>query len=96
MSIYHSVIRYPSITEKNTTLRTSQNKFVFEVAPESTKPQIKKAVEKLFGVTVLSVNTIVVKGKQKRQGRTAGYRPNWKKAIVKIQTGQTIAKFGEV
>lgn len=96
MSIYHSIIRYPSITEKNTTLRTSQNKFVFEVAPESTKPQIKKAVEKLFGVTVLSVNTIVVKGKQKRQGRTAGYRPNWKKAIVKIQTGQTIAKFGEV
>ena len=96
MSIYHSIIRYPSITEKNTTLRTSQNKFVFEVAPESTKPQIKKAVEKLFGVTVLSVNTIVVKGKQKRQGRTAGYRPNWKKAIVKIQTGQTIATFGEV
>ena len=96
MSVYHSIIRYPSITEKNTTLRTSQNKFVFEVAPESTKPQIKKAVEKLFGVTVLSVNTIVVKGKQKRQGRSAGYRPNWKKAIVKIQAGQTIAKFGEV
>ncbi|MGA2507048.1 MAG: 50S ribosomal protein L23 [Chitinispirillaceae bacterium] len=96
MSIYHSIIRYPSITEKNTTLRTTQNKFVFEVAPEATKPQIKKAVEKLFSVTVLSVNTIVVKGKQKRQGKSAGYRPNWKKAIVKIQTGQTIAKFGEV
>ena len=96
MSVYHSIIRYPSITEKNTTLRTTQNKFVFEVAPESTKPQIKKAVEKLFSVTVLSVNTIVVKGKKKRQGKSAGYRPNWKKAIVKIQTGQTIAKFGEV
>ena len=96
MSVYHSIIRYPSITEKNTVLRTSQNKFVFEVAPESTKPQIKKAVEKLFNVTVLSVNTIVVKGKKKRQGKSEGYRPNWKKAIVKIQTGQTIAKFGEV
>ena len=96
MSVYHSIIRYPSITEKNTTLRTAQNKYVFEVAPEATKPQIKKAVEKLFSVTVLSVNTIVVKGKKKRQGRFAGYRPNWKKAIVKIQTGQTIAKFGEV
>jgi large subunit ribosomal protein L23 len=96
MSIYHSIIRYPSITEKNTTLRTSQNKFVFEVAPEATKPQIKKAVEKLFNVTVLQVNTIVVKGKMKRQGRFAGYRPDWKKAIVKIQAGQTIAKFGEV
>jgi large subunit ribosomal protein L23 len=96
MSIYHSIIRYPSITEKNTALRTSQNKFVFEVAPDATKPQIKKAVEKLFNVKVLSVNTIVVKGKMKRQGRTAGFRPDWKKAIVKIQAGQTIAKFGEV
>jgi large subunit ribosomal protein L23 len=96
MSLYHSIIRYPSITEKNTTLRTAQNKFVFEVAPAATKPQIKKAVEKLFNVTVLSVNTIVVKGKMKRQGRFAGYRPDWKKAIVRIQAGQTIAKFGEV
>ena len=96
MSVYHSIIRYPSITEKNTALRTAQNKFVFEVAPTATKPQIKKAVEKLFSVTVMSVNTIVVKGKKKRQGRFAGYRPDWKKAIVKIQTGQTIAKFGEV
>ncbi len=96
MSVYHSIIRYPSITEKNTALRTAQNKFVFEVAPTATKPQIKKAVEKLFSVTVMSVNTIVVKGKKKRQGRFAGYRPDWKKAIVTIQTGQTIAKFGEV
>jgi large subunit ribosomal protein L23 len=96
MSIYHSIIRYPSITEKNTTLRTAQNKYVFEVAPDATKPQIKKAVEKIFGVNVISVNTIVVKGKLKRTGRFAGYRPNWKKAIVKVQTGQTIAKFGEV
>lgn len=96
MSIYHSIIRYPSVTEKNTTLRTAQNKFVFEVDPVATKPQIKKAVEKIFNVKVLSVNTIVVKGKLKRQGKSAGYRPNWKKAIVKIQAGQTIAKFGEV
>jgi large subunit ribosomal protein L23 len=96
MSVYHSVIRYPSITEKNTTLRTAQNKYVFEVAPTATKPQIKKAVEKLFSVTVVSVNTVVVKGKKKRMGKYAGYRSDWKKAIVKIQTGQTIAKFGEV
>jgi large subunit ribosomal protein L23 len=66
------------------------------VAPNATKPQIKKAVEKLFSVTVLSVNTIVVKGKKKRMGKSAGYRSDWKKAIVKIMTGQTIAKFGEV
>jgi large subunit ribosomal protein L23 len=96
MSTFHSVIRYPSITEKNTLLRTTQNKYVFEVASKATKPQIKKAVEKLFGVTVESVNTLVVKGKEKRTGRFAGYRSDWKKAIVKIEKGQTIAKFGEV
>ncbi|MBN2037147.1 MAG: 50S ribosomal protein L23 [Chitinispirillaceae bacterium] len=96
MSIYHSIIRYPSITEKNTTLRTAQNKYVFEVAEAATKPQIKKAVEKLFNVRVLSVNTVVVKGKKKRMGKYSGYRPDWKKAIVKIMEGQSIAKFGEV
>ena len=96
MSVYHSIIRYPSITEKNSKLRTSQNKYVFEVAPTATKPAIKKAVEKIFSVSVVSVNTIVVKGKKKKMGRFAGYRSDWKKAIVKIQTGQTIAKFGDV
>ncbi|NLP01294.1 MAG: 50S ribosomal protein L23 [Fibrobacter sp.] len=96
MSKYHSIIRYPSITEKNTTQRETQNKYVFEVLRTATKPQIKVAVEKLFGVSVVSVNTMVVKGKKKRMGRFAGYRPDWKKAIVKIQEGQRIAKFGEV
>jgi large subunit ribosomal protein L23 len=96
VSVYHSIIRYPSITEKNTALRTTQNKYVFEVAPTATKPQIKTAVEKIFSVNVVSVNTVVVKGKKKRVGKYAGYRPDWKKAIVRIQTGQTIARFGEV
>jgi large subunit ribosomal protein L23 len=96
VSKFHSILRYPSITEKNTQLRTSQNKFVFDVLLKATKPQIKQAVEKLFGVKVLSVNTMVVKGKKKRQGRTMGYRPDWKKAIIKLAAGQTISKFGEV
>jgi large subunit ribosomal protein L23 len=96
VSTYHSIIRYPSITEKNTQLRASQNKFVFEVTPRATKPQIKEAVEKLFSVKVLSVNTMVVKGKKKKQGRFVGYRTDWKKAIVKVAAGQTISKFGEV
>ena len=96
MSKFHSIIRYPSITEKNTTLRHTQNKYVFEVLPSASKPEIKEAVEKLFGVEVVSVNTVVVKGKKKRMGRYAGYRPDWKKAIIKIKEGQSIAKFGEV
>lgn len=96
MSKYHSIIRYPSITEKNTSMRETQNKYVFEVTRTATKPEIKEAVEKLFAVTVLSVNTILVKGKLKRMGRNVGYRSDWKKAIIRIQDGQTISKFGEV
>lgn len=96
MSKYHSIIRYPSITEKNTAMRSAQNKYVFEVASTATKPQIREAVEKLFGVNVVSVNTMVVKGKLKRMGKFSGYRPDWKKAVVRIQEGQAIAKFGEV
>lgn len=96
MSKFHAIIKYPSITEKNTTLRENQNKYVFQVLRTASKPEIKEAVEKLFGVSVLTVNTIVVKGKKKRMGRYVGYRSDWKKAIVKIQEGQSIAKFGEV
>lgn len=96
MSRFHSVIRSPSITEKNTTLRSDQNKYVFEVDRRSNKKEIKRAVESLFNVNVESVNTMIVKGKRKRMGRFSGYRPNWKKAIVKLAEGQTIDKFGEV
>ena len=96
MSKFHNLIRYPSITEKNTILRENQNKYVFEVVKNATKPEIKEAVEKLFNVNVESVNTLVVKGKKKRMGRNVGFRPDWKKAIVKIKAGQTIARFGEV
>jgi len=96
VSKYHNLIRYPSITEKNTTLREKQNKYVFEVAKEASKPEIKEAVEKLFNVTVETVTTMLVKGKKKRMGRNIGFRPDWKKAIVKIKAGQTIARFGEV
>ena len=95
MSSYHSIILRPSITEKNTDLRTDENKYVFEVARTATKVQIRQAIESLFNVKVQSVNTMVVKGKYKRQGRFAGFRPNWKKAIVKIAEGQNIDKFGE-
>jgi len=96
VSKYHSIIKYPSITEKNTALRTDQNKYVFEVALDADKAEIKEAVQKLFSVDVVAVNTIVVKGKKKRTGRSVGYRSDKKKAIVKIKAGQNIEKFGEV
>jgi large subunit ribosomal protein L23 len=96
VNTHYKIIRYPSVTEKNTTLRTAQNKYVCEVDVSAKKPEIKIAVEKIFGVKVVSVNTGVVKGKKKRMGKFVGYRPNWKKAIVRLAEGQTITKFGEV
>ena len=95
MNNLYSIIKFPSVTEKNTALRSSQNKYVFSVEPKATKVQIRTAIETLFKVKVLSVNTIVVKGKLKRMGRAAGYRSDWKKAIVRLEKGQTIDKFGE-
>jgi len=91
-----AIIRYPSITEKNTALRTGQNKYVFSVDRSATKADIKRAVEDIFKVKVVAVNTQIVKGKFKRQGKTAGYRSDWKKAIVRLAKDQIIDKFGEV
>ncbi len=96
MSIHHQIIYSPSITEKNTQLRAEQNKYVFEVALKSTKTQIRAAIEKLFNVKVVKINTIITLGKQKRMGRFSGYRSDRKKAIVKLAEGQTIKQFGEV
>jgi large subunit ribosomal protein L23 len=96
VSKFHKIIRSPSVTEKNTFLRSDHNRYVFKVDRNSNKTEIKRAVENLFNVKVESVNTMIVKGKKKRMGRYSGYRPNWKKAIVKLPEGQTIDKFGEV
>jgi large subunit ribosomal protein L23 len=96
VSKYHSIIHSPAVTEKNTALKSDQNKYVFKVARDSNKAQIREAVEKLFNVKVVSINTMIVKGKKKRMGRYAGYRSNWKKAIVRLAEGQAIEKLGEV
>jgi large subunit ribosomal protein L23 len=96
VSKFHKIILSPSITERNTILRSDQNKYVFEVAKNASKDMIREAVEKLFDVRVSAVNTMIVKGKKKRMGRNVGYRPDWKKAIVTLVEGQNIAKFGEV
>lgn len=96
MSKYHSIINAPAITEKNTVLKSDENKYVFNVSREANKAEIKEAIEKLFSVKVVSVNTMLVKGKLKRMGKSVGYRQDWKKAIVKLAEGQAIDKLGEV
>ena len=79
----------PVITEK-ATFASEQNKVVFNVAPTATKPQIKAAVEALFGVKVTAVNTLVRKGKQKRFRGRIGQQSDVKKAVVTLQDGQSI------
>ena len=83
------IIRSPVITEKATML-TERNQVVFRVALESTKPEIKAAVEGLFGVTVTGVNTLVQKGKTRRFRGRPGRRSDVKKAYVTLAAGQTI------
>jgi large subunit ribosomal protein L23 len=90
-----TIIKKPLITEKATMLREKENKYVFKVAPESTKLQIRQAVEELFKVVVLDVHTTMVRGKLRRMGAHAGYKSDWKKAIVKIKKGQEIKMLEE-
>ena len=82
-SVYDVIVR-PVITEQSME-DLDIKKFVFEVGKHATKIEIKKAVEEIFGVTVLKVTTTTVHGKQKRTGRyPAGFRKTWKKAVVKL------------
>ena len=85
----YQIILSPVVTEKATRLNeTSQ--VTFKVTRDATKPEIKAAVEKLFNVKVEAVNTLVMKGKTKRFRGREGQRSDWKKAMVKLQAGQTI------
>ena len=79
------IIVKPIITERSNS-GLEEGKYTFKVAKKATKVQIAKAIETLFNVKVLSVNTMTVKGKEKRMGAHSGMRPDWKKAIVTIDT----------
>ncbi len=88
-----SIIRRPCVTEKSIAAAEVANKVVFEVATAANKIEIKKAVEELFGVKVLNVNTMRVPGKNVRMGRHQGSKPPWKKAIVTLREGDAIEFF---
>ena len=86
---HYDVIKRPVITEK-ATMTSESNGVVFEVAKDANKPQIKEAVEALFGVKVKAVNTTVTKGKTKRFRGRLGTRADVKKAYVTLEEGNTI------
>ena len=91
-STTRTIIR-PLITEKSSAAYQARGEYTFEVHPEATKPQIRSAIEQLFGVKVTGVWTSNQRGKVKRMGKTVGHRPNWKKAIVTLREGDTIEIF---
>ena len=91
----YEIIRNPLVSEK-TTFVSQFNYYVFKVSNKSTKSQIKQAVEKLFNVKVLSVNTLNQNGKIKKFRNISGKRPDFKKAFVKLAEGNTIDTTVEV
>jgi len=90
------IIRRPiMLTEKSTRLREKQHQVIFEVRRDANKIQIKGAIEALFKVGVVDVNTLVMRGKEKRMGRGYARLRNWKKAIVTLNPGDAIQFFDE-
>ncbi len=89
----HAIIRRPLITEKSTAQKEANNKLAFEVDRRANKIEIKKAIEKLFKVKVVSVQVALMQGKERRVGRFSGKRPDWKKAIIKLSPKDKITIF---
>ncbi|MCB5246530.1 MAG: 50S ribosomal protein L23 [Candidatus Cloacimonetes bacterium] len=88
-----NIVISPIITEKSALQRENTNTYTFKVSINANKIEIKHAIEKIFSVRVLDVNTIRMLGKPKRLGRYSGKRPDWKKAIVTLRAGDKIADF---
>ena len=90
------VIRRPVVTEKAVGKKEAEHTLCFEVRPDANKIQIKSAVEKIFKVKVESVRTSVLAGKLRRRGRFSGYRPDWKRAFVKLKAGEKMPEYTEI
>ena len=89
----HDIIRRPLLTEKSNIAREEENLATFAVDPRANKHEIRRAVEELFNVEVLEVRTMRQPRKKRRMGKHMGYRPEWKKAIVRLGEGQSIEFF---
>ncbi len=93
---HYSILEKPLITEKSTMMQEQGNRVMFQVKRSANKLQIKEAVQNIFNVTVLDVNTINVKPKTQRFGRHQGQTKAWKKAIVLLKEGDRIDFFDGV
>ena len=91
----YDVIRRPLVTEKGVAKKDDERTLCFEVAPGANKTQVKSAVEKLFKVKVEEVRTANFEGKLRRRGRFAGYRSDWKKAYVRLRSGEKMPEYAQ-
>ena len=92
----YEVIRGPLISEKSEEVRALQRTLSFRVHQKATKTDIKNAVQKAFNVKVENVRTANYRGKFRRRGRSAGYRPNWKRAYVKLREGEKMVEYAQI
>jgi len=95
MKSAYQIIRRPVITEKGLGAKERESTLVFEVASKATKTEVKEAVQKIFNVKVHSVRTSNFQGKERRRGKFAGYRPDWKKAYVKLKSGEKMPEYAQ-
>jgi large subunit ribosomal protein L23 len=91
----YQIIRKPVITEKGLAVKEREGTLVFQVAPSATKTEIKQAVQAIFKVKVDSVRTANFPGKERRRGKFVGYRPDWKKAYVRLKTGEKMPEYAQ-
>jgi large subunit ribosomal protein L23 len=92
----HDIIRRPLVTEKGVMKKETELTLCFEVAPHANKVQVKAAVEKLFKVKVDQVRTCNFEGKERRRGRFSGFRPDWKKAYVRLKAGEKAPDWADI
>jgi large subunit ribosomal protein L23 len=92
----HDVIRRPIVTEKGVAKKENERTLCFEVSASANKTEIRHAVEALFKVKVAGVQTVNLEGKLRRRGRFAGYRPDWKKAYVRLKLGAKMPEYADL
>ncbi len=95
MKSAYQTIRKPVITEKGLGVKETEGTLVFEVSVKASKNEIKQAVQTIFKVKVDSVRTANFVGKERRRGKFTGYRPDWKKAYVKLKAGEKMPEYAE-
>ena len=96
MSTAYAVIKRAIITEKGVAKKDNERTLCFEVTADANKKQIKSAVETAFKVKVEEVRTASFEGKLRRRGKFAGYKPDWKKAYVRLKAGQKMPEYAEI